>query len=91
MQTPIDAAFDGSFFRTHTFWNEVPTISVWRWGFSDLPDDGLKSEAADLIAKMLLGADPATMSPEEQLVLSMCSLVTAAEIDAAERCINFDA
>ena len=74
MQTPTTTAFDGSFFTTHSFWNEVPTVHVWRWAFSDLPDDGLKTEVADLIAKVLLGADPGAMSPEELLVLSMCSL-----------------
>jgi hypothetical protein len=91
MQTPINTAFDGSFFQTHNLWNEVPTVSLWRWSFSDLPDASLKIEAADLIAKMLLGTDPATMSPEELLVLSMCSLATPAESYTEEPGIDFDA
>lgn len=74
MRTPLNTAFDGSFFTTHSLWNEVPTVHAWSWGFSDLPDEGMKTEVADLIAKVLLGADPAAMSPEELLVLSMCSL-----------------
>jgi len=74
MQIPTTTAFDGSFFTTHSGWNDVPTLHVWRWGFADLPDDSIKTEVADLIAKVLLGADPAAMSTEELLVLSMCSL-----------------
>lgn len=93
MQNPTNPAFDGSFFIAQSLWSEDRTFHFWRWNFSELPDDSMKAEVADLLAKVLLGADPATLSPEELLVLSMGSLLIP-EVhapDATQSGIDFDA
>lgn len=87
MWTPIDGAFDGS----HISRQEImQAVGPWRWGFADLPDDGIKCDVAEVIVKVLLGVDPTTMSPKELQVLSMCNLAAPGEPAMRENGVAFD-
>jgi hypothetical protein len=90
MQTPIDMVLDGIGFDEAGGWHEGPFTDYWRWAFSNLCDDGMKSVAAAMISKMWLGTGPASMTPEELQILDM-STPLATSTPATEVAWRYDA
>ena len=50
-------------------------MDYWRWGFSDLADDAMRSTVADLLAKVWLGVGPGYMTADELRILRTSSPV----------------
>jgi len=71
MQTPIDAVMNDMGFDESGEWHEGPFTDYWRWAFSNLDDETMKSVAAAMISKMWLGTGPASMTQEELQILYM--------------------
>lgn len=69
MQTPMDAVFEGMGFDEYGHWHSGPLMDYWRWGFSDLTDEGMQSTVADLLAKVWLGVGPGYMTTDELRIL----------------------
>lgn len=75
MQTPIDAVFEGMGFDEYGHWHTGSLMDYWRWGFSDLADDAMRSTVADLLAKVWLGVGPGYMTADELRILRTSSPV----------------
>jgi hypothetical protein len=69
MQTPMDAVFEGMGYDEYGHWHSGPLMDYWRWGFSELADDAMRSTVADLLAKVWLGVGPGHMTPDELRIL----------------------
>jgi hypothetical protein len=82
MQNPMDAVFDGMGYDERGDWHRAPLMDYWRWGFSDLADDAMRSTVADMLAKVWLGVGPGYMTPKELQILRASGPV-AEELQAA--------
>ena len=80
MQSPIDAVFDGFGLDAFGEWHHGNLMDFWRWGFSDLADGEMKGSVAELLVKVLLRAEPESITPDEMLLLRM-SRISAASPD----------
>lgn len=91
MQTPIDAIMNEMGFDETGEWHEGPFTDYWRWAFADLGDDAMKSIAAAMISKMLIGTGPASMTPEELQILYMSTPLATGNLQAADAGWRYDA
>lgn len=91
MQTPIEQVLDGMGFDETGKWHDSSFMDYWRWAFSALGDDGMKSVAAEMIAKMWLGAGPGAMTPEELQILYMSTPLATRGPAAVENAWQYDA
>ncbi len=91
MLTPIDPVLDGAGSEETGQWQKQSWVDFWRWGFSDLRDDGVKDAFAEVIAKVLLDWGPAMMSPDELEILRISSLIATNGCHAAENRRGYDA
>jgi hypothetical protein len=91
MQTPIDVVMNEMGFDEAGEWHEGPFTDYWRWAFSDLSDDAMKSIAAAMISKMLLGTGPASMTAEELQILYMSTPLATSTSRVSEAGWQYDA
>lgn len=91
MQTPIELVLDGVGFDETGKWHDSSFMDYWRWAFSALGDEAMKSVAAEMISKMWLGAGPGAMTPEELQILYMSTPLATATAPAAESPWRYDA
>lgn len=91
MQIPMDAVLDGMGFDENGSWHNSWLMDFWRWAFSDLRDHEIKSVAADLITKLLLGTAPATMTAQELHLLRMSGMMAASTYSPGEVGLGCDA
>lgn len=91
MQIPEDAVFQGMGFDENGQWHQGSYIDFWRWSFSDLPDDGMRSTLADVIAKILLDAEPESLTARELEVWRLTSLIASSGRNAGKPALTCDA
>jgi hypothetical protein len=91
MQTPIEPVLDGLGFDETGKWHHGPFMDYWRWAFSNLGDEGMKSVAAEMIAKMWLGSGPGSLTAEELQILYMSSPLATRTLPASGGAWQFDA
>jgi hypothetical protein len=65
----MDAVFEGMGFDEYGHWHTGSLMDYWRWGFSNLADDAMRSTVADLLAKVWLGVGPGYMTADELRIL----------------------
>lgn len=91
MLIPIDPVLDDMGYDETGRWHKKSYVDFWRWGFSDLRDDGMKNTLADVIAKVMLDLGPHTMSDDELEILRISSLVAANGQPGMEHGRGYDA
>lgn len=91
MQTPIEPVLDGLGYDETGRWHDGPFMDYWRWAFSNLGDDAMKTVAAEMIAKMWLGAGPASLTAEELQILYMSSPLATSTRPPTETAWQYDA
>ncbi|HTV14030.1 MAG TPA: hypothetical protein VME68_04900 [Acidobacteriaceae bacterium] len=85
MQSRVDTAWERSGWAAE---NE-PHLELFRWTFAYLPDARMKSVAAEWMARVILGADPAEMNEEELQIVAVSSLMALRH--AGEPGLHWDA
>lgn len=91
MQTPMDAVFEGMGYDEYGHWHSAPLMDYWRWGFSELADEGLQSTVADLLAKVCLGVGPGYMTADELRILRASAPVAEEMRPMQEAVMVYDA
>jgi hypothetical protein len=87
MQITVDTAWERSGLGGGMFEAKDPSLEVCRWGFAYLPDARMKSVAAEWMARVLLGADPAEMTEEEFRIVAVSTMMASrAAGDCGLRC-----
>jgi hypothetical protein len=89
MQNTVDTAWERAGWGANLLAQERPNLDFCRWSFAYLPDARMKSVAAEWIARVMMGADPADATEEELQMLSLSIMMGAK--DAVEAGIRSDA
>lgn len=69
MQPPLNGFPQRLAFGEAEAWAHSPLMERWQWTFSDIPDEALKGTVAEIMVRILLGTDPASLSLEEIEIL----------------------
>jgi hypothetical protein len=83
MQNTVDTAWERAGWGANLLAQERPALDLCRWSFAYLPDARMKSVAAEWIARVLMGADPADVSEEELQMLSVSIMMAARDAKEA--------